>query len=802
MRIKTAFAGIASAWLVVALLCAGLAARAQAQDYPSPVTVQNIANAASGGTTLHALAKLTGAPSTAVKTATTDTGGAIGVVINGAGTSGNAQIVTSGLATCIFDGATTAGDYVQISSTTAGYCHDAGATLPSGQVIGRVLSTNGSAGSYVVSVALAQGLAALATASAQGAVPAWPNNTTTYYRGDGTYAALPLGTNATQGLVEGDGTTLTCASGVCTAIGAAAASIDFSGATSISNGTPGNCGYDKAGKLGGLPCPMGVLSAAQAANVSASSQNTTATCTASSASVTLASAIDFVNGQGIKLDHCGAAFTASAPTGLTVTPTGTTGSTSYQYTIASIDGHGGVGATITAVSTSTGNATLSSTNYNALSWTAGSGAVGYLICGNKSGSLVPLAFSNTTTFNDIGSSGANARFASIPHWVPATCPISSALADWLVTTISSGAGTTSITLATTATTAGSSVFVIHDDTSALQTALNTAQTNNWNFFLNAPAFYISSALALSSAPLQIYGLNQYASSLILESPNQDGFDIGTGTNQESYFHDFSILGNGAHSPAVGGDAIYNSGSFSNVYERMLFDYVFVGLSDGGGVWIARDNYFANCASVCMATVNEGDSTLEGNTFAPTSIPGGGQAYGFEATGDPGGIRGVANKVNGAVNSYGYGMLFIPTTSDGDIALSANSIENFTTTGLYYYNSTVAFGLIQLEGGDILSGNASSIGIYFVTTSPTYAYDVSIVGMSIYTIAYGIDVDTASGINIAHTPIHGSTDGVVIGATTTGCMLGPFTFTGVTTQIVDSSGACTYASITTTKPTYP
>ncbi len=117
--------------------------------------VTEMANAGTTGTTLNALAKLTGAPSTAVMAATSDTGGVLGVVnanagtTCAAGTSGKACIVTKGPGTCNFDGAVTAGDYVQISATTAGDCHDAGATYPtSGQVLGRVLVSNGSAGTY------------------------------------------------------------------------------------------------------------------------------------------------------------------------------------------------------------------------------------------------------------------------------------------------------------------------------------------------------------------------------------------------------------------------------------------------------------------------------------------------------------------------------------------------------------------------------------------------------------------------------------------------------------------------------
>src|SRR6185312_570332 len=57
-----------------------------------------------------------------------------------------------GNASCVFDNATTAGDYVTISATTAGDCHDGGVSFPSAaqQVIGRVLSTNGAAGTYTI----------------------------------------------------------------------------------------------------------------------------------------------------------------------------------------------------------------------------------------------------------------------------------------------------------------------------------------------------------------------------------------------------------------------------------------------------------------------------------------------------------------------------------------------------------------------------------------------------------------------------------------------------------------------------
>jgi hypothetical protein len=61
---------------------------------------------------------------------------------------------------------------------------------------------------------------------------------------------LTQATNAAQGVMEGDGVTITCIAGTCSAVGAVAASIDAGGATSISNGTSNAILYDNAGNVG------------------------------------------------------------------------------------------------------------------------------------------------------------------------------------------------------------------------------------------------------------------------------------------------------------------------------------------------------------------------------------------------------------------------------------------------------------------------------------------------------------------------------------------------------------------------
>jgi hypothetical protein len=116
----------------------------------APCTFQ-IANSSSTGTALDTLTVLTGAPSQAVIAPTTATSGIQGIAISGYGTTGNVCIQQVGNAPCVFDGATTANDYVSISTTVPGNCHDAGISPAGGtQTVGRVLSTNASSGTYSI----------------------------------------------------------------------------------------------------------------------------------------------------------------------------------------------------------------------------------------------------------------------------------------------------------------------------------------------------------------------------------------------------------------------------------------------------------------------------------------------------------------------------------------------------------------------------------------------------------------------------------------------------------------------------
>ena len=80
-------------------------------------------------------------------------------------------------------------------------------------------------------------------------------------------------------------------------------------------------------------------------------------------------------------------FTAlTTPTNVAISNQGSAGSTSYSYRVSAVNAQGETLAAVT-VTTTTGNATLSTTNFNRVTWDAVSNATGYVVYGRKSTAL-------------------------------------------------------------------------------------------------------------------------------------------------------------------------------------------------------------------------------------------------------------------------------------------------------------------------------------------------------------------------------------------------------------------------------
>jgi len=101
----------------------------------------------------------------------------------------------------------------------------------------------------------------------------------------------------------------------------------------------------------------------------------------------------------IKGQQVGAISTPGTPT---VTPQGTTGATTYGYRIVARNSSGvtlpGTGGT-----TATGNATLSATNFNRVTWSAVTGAESYDVYGRTAAAELFMVNTTALQFDDTGT---------------------------------------------------------------------------------------------------------------------------------------------------------------------------------------------------------------------------------------------------------------------------------------------------------------------------------------------------------------------------------------------------------------
>ncbi len=111
----------------------------------------------------------------------------------------------------------------------------------------------------------------------------------------------------------------------------------------------------------------------------------------------------------------GTANVLAVPGTPTVTPQGTTGSTSYSYTVTAVNAYGGETTASAAGSTTTGNATLSVSNFNRVTWSSVSGASGYKIYRTASaGTPSNTGFVSTATSTTFDDTGLNANSTASP----------------------------------------------------------------------------------------------------------------------------------------------------------------------------------------------------------------------------------------------------------------------------------------------------------------------------------------------------------------------------------------------------
>ncbi|MBZ5540709.1 MAG: hypothetical protein LAN61_09345 [Acidobacteriia bacterium] len=128
---------------------------------------------------------------------------------------------------------------------------------------------------------------------------------------------------------------------------------------------------------------------------------------------------------------------------------------------------------------------------NHLTWTAVPNAWKYYIYGRTGGSLTLIGVSKAldAVWDDYGATMDGGT--TFPSWVPSTPPVS-ATNEWLSTTIVSGAGTTSVTLANAATNAVSGATFLFDDVPGIMAAITALNgSNNSRGILRFPSDFFN-----------------------------------------------------------------------------------------------------------------------------------------------------------------------------------------------------------------------------------------------------------------------------------------------------------------------
>jgi hypothetical protein len=330
---------------------------------------------------------------------------------------------------------------------------------------------------------------------------------------------------------------------------------------------------------------------------------------------------NFKNGCGIFIYGAGPASTLLTPgQGAAPNPNviGTAGSTTVHYKVAAIDANYGTSGASAAIAITTAPAARTPLNYVGIYWQGVQNAVGYLVYTDQTGggTYVPLGYSfDCYGFNAGDVCGIIDKGVETNSWTgsnafwPATPP-ASVTKQALITTITSGAGGTSLILAASAANSVTNSFTYPDNSMFMAQAISDAAADGSPQIANKGTVYIPEGLWLmSTIPFPASGVAGVkivqAGAITLFGLPVEGNLATTGTTGQ-----ISITGTGG---------VYSAGNWalpcSNINGYQSLGALFVAYGPGSALDLSR--ICLNSQQTGIVQDSQGQITTQDVSFAVT-----------------------------------------------------------------------------------------------------------------------------------------------------------------------------------------
>ena len=330
---------------------------------------------------------------------------------------------------------------------------------------------------------------------------------------------------------------------------------------------------------------------------------------------------NYKNGCGIFVYGAGPASTLATPAqGAAPNPNvvGPTGSTMVHYEVAAIDPNFGTSAASAPITITTAPSARTPLNYVGIYWTSVAGAAGYLIYSDRNGggTYVPLGYSfDCNSFTAGYTCGAIDKGAETYTWTGfngfwPTTPPATVTNQALITTIVSGAGTLSLTLATAATNTVSGTFTLPDNSMFIKQAIADASSDGSPSIVNKGTVFIPEGYwFFSSIPFPSTGIAGVkivqSGAIMLYGLPIEGSLPSAGTSG-----DISMTGTGG---IYGGEDFLLSCSNINGYQSLGALFVVSGTPGG----LNLENECLNTAQGGIVQGPLGEITTHDMNLAPT-----------------------------------------------------------------------------------------------------------------------------------------------------------------------------------------